>query len=72
MVNTVGDIRAEQRRQHDIPPWSLDNKEDRVLDLNEPKRGSDESQTASSPPQTTAAAATISRGSRVPRRLRRS
>lgn len=33
-----GEIRAEQRRQHGVPPWSLDNREDRVLTIKEPKK----------------------------------
>lgn len=34
----TGEIRAEQRRQYGVPEWSPDNKEDRVLDLNPPKK----------------------------------
>lgn len=37
----LGEIRAEQRRQHGVPQWSLDNKDDRVFNLNPPKTADD-------------------------------
>lgn len=47
IILLTADIRAEQRRQHGVPQWSLDNKEDRVLDMSGPKKSDDASSASS-------------------------